>query len=294
MRDRRFEAARGGFEDRESEIKDVTGHVLISSEDFESILHLPDRLLALERLAQRSGRVLRIVFFLRNQIDYFESLYLEQLRHGCGQEVSRLAEEALRTGWLSLDEWVYQFDYARMLEILSGALEDSAVSVGVYDAGSRANIATAFLRIARLEVVRPFDLSTPERFHTRPALTDSLRSFLRNRLDGTLSYSALRSATKAMERARFEAVALGAEWRKRFADRFKAGNSQVCRRLGLVETALSGSTAVPDGTAALEDVFSFETAAFVSQAAARNVSRSQLFESLTATWSPTLESRNRG
>jgi hypothetical protein len=285
MRDRRFDAVRGSFEDLESEIKGVTGHVLISSEDFESILHLPDRLLALERLAQRCGRALQIVVFLRNQIDYFESLYLEQLRHGCGQEASRLAEEALRTGWLSIDEWVYQFDYARMLETLFGTLEHSAVSVGVYDANSRADITRAFLQISFPEVDRPFDLRTPERFNTRLPLTDSLRSFLRNRLDGALSSSALRSATKAMERAQFERVALGAELRKRFTDRFEAGNSQVCRRLERVESALSGSKAVSDGTAVLEGVFSFETAALVNQAATRSVSRAQLFESLTQAWS---------
>ncbi|MEM9845946.1 MAG: hypothetical protein AAF965_14190, partial [Pseudomonadota bacterium] len=106
--------------------------VCLSSEDFETHLRHPR---AIARLMDIAGELKANVVFLiyvRNQVEYLESLYLQFLRMGLGKDASEVVEEVLETGQFQWRRWVIHFDYAAAIRDL--AKTESEIVVQNYHA----------------------------------------------------------------------------------------------------------------------------------------------------------------
>lgn len=91
----------------------------VSSEDFETILRHKKALNRLIRTIGRANAEPVFVIYLRHQVSYFESLYLQLLRMGLGKPVLALCDEVVETGQFTWRKWVFQFDYAAMTSTLN-------------------------------------------------------------------------------------------------------------------------------------------------------------------------------
>ncbi|MGC1429753.1 MAG: hypothetical protein WA822_14285 [Albidovulum sp.] len=98
-----------------SDIRAFPGHsVLISSEDFETSLADPEALARMKDFAQSAGARPVFLVYLRNPIDYFESLYLQMLMHGQPFDADELLERVLQDGCYAYRKWIFHFDYAHI------------------------------------------------------------------------------------------------------------------------------------------------------------------------------------
>jgi hypothetical protein len=238
----------------------MAGDVVLSSEDFESILLRPEALDQLRRLAADNGREAVFVLYLRNQIAYFESLFQEMLRHGFGEECSVLAEEILATGRLRLKEWVFHFDYLEVARTL-GSLAGARFVVRPYDRLAAGGVVEDFLALAGLAPPLARDADAA-RVNRRDEMEQSLAHFHANRSgrpaegDQAAFLGALTAGLSGTP------LRLGGALRRAFAERFEAGNRTLCETEGLPDGALALSGADDDGDCVrLERLFSFEVAA---------------------------------
>src|SRR5438477_7032289 len=79
--DRRFRSSAGTLDDVASEISSFPGDAILSSEDFETILGVPDRFLPLLEHPLLKEHAFTIVLWVRDQASYLESLFFEMLGH---------------------------------------------------------------------------------------------------------------------------------------------------------------------------------------------------------------------
>src|SRR5205807_1857279 len=77
--DRRFRSSAGTLDDVASEISSFPGDAILSSEDFETILGVPDRFLPLLEHPLLKEHAFTIVLWVRDQASYLESLFFEML-----------------------------------------------------------------------------------------------------------------------------------------------------------------------------------------------------------------------
>jgi hypothetical protein len=174
-RDRRYDPRRGGLAALRTELLEVAGDVIVSSEDFESLLHRPAALAPLVKLAQDTGRTVTWVVYLREQVAYLGALYLQCLKAGFGEEYSSFVHEVLSRRAIQRWEWTFQFDYGGVLEHLS-ALETCGVLVRSYHELVGGSTVSDFFSALNI----PLDLAPSDalslRTHERNALNVSLQS----------------------------------------------------------------------------------------------------------------------
>lgn len=96
-------------------IASFPGNTVLSSEDFESLLHRPEILVPIVEALQEAGREVCIIIYVRERARYIESLYLELLKHGYPAAFNEYHDEIIRTDFLAFRSWVYQFDLERVL-----------------------------------------------------------------------------------------------------------------------------------------------------------------------------------
>lgn len=123
-RDRRFVRRLGNIELMLRQAAAVGKDTVISSEDFESALLSPERWTPLVDAIRGLGFSVTFVVYLREPASYLRSLFLENIKHGCGDEFGVVARAALERGTYSFDDWTFQFDYdliARQMARVAGA-----------------------------------------------------------------------------------------------------------------------------------------------------------------------------
>jgi hypothetical protein len=93
----------------ENLITEISGapehHILISSEDFECAGHQGPRFSALIQRLQSTRRDVAVLVYLRDQIDYTVSLYMEMLKHGL-DTFAEFLEKILTNGRYDLQSGV--------------------------------------------------------------------------------------------------------------------------------------------------------------------------------------------
>jgi len=267
-RDRRFAFRFGHFPRLRAEIEGFDGDVILSSEDFESLLPHPDRWGPIVRLAHDLGRSLVLVIYLREQGAYLESLYYQCLKAGLGEEYRAYAREALALGAIARREWAFQFDYLRAAT-QAARLPGCQLILRNYHALEGASVVADFFSALGL----PPDLldsDDPElRVHLREQPDVALTRFYRNRIGRALNpaerHALERLAALAPTHATPPSVATD------LAARFGPGNAALCDRYGIDQTGLvsSGPAAPGEGRSNLARVFSLETQLAVSGVARR-------------------------
>lgn len=110
-RDRRFTRKLGTLEDMLRQTSWGGRDTMVSSEDFETSLLTPERWSPLVEALRGLGYNVTFVVYLRDQASYLRSLYLENVKHDCGDEFSAVARSAIERGVYSLRDWTFCFDY---------------------------------------------------------------------------------------------------------------------------------------------------------------------------------------
>ena len=123
-RDRRFLGRHGNLELMLRQAASVGRDTVVSSEDFESSLLSPERWTPLVDALKGLGFSVTFVIYLREPASYLQSLFLENIKHGCGDEFGTVARTMLERGTYGFNDWTFQFDYdliARQMARVAGA-----------------------------------------------------------------------------------------------------------------------------------------------------------------------------
>ncbi len=220
--DRRFEARFGTVDDVAREIAASEMDAILSAEDFESILHTPERLASLREHPALRDRDFVLLFYMRDQVSYLESLYLEMLRHGVGATLEEFAAPLFDIGRIAFHEWVFQFDYAAMQARLQAWGRMDIVGRSYHDMIGGSVIADF------VEHVCPGLAADaqPERGNPRDPLAESLLHFFANR-QGRLSSAAERATIERIAAAiGMRPVALSSAFCGRLHHRFASSNER--------------------------------------------------------------------
>lgn len=254
-RDRRYGARHGNLADLARELAPIVGDVVISSEDFETLLPKPGAWAPLLAVAAETGRTLVPIVYVLHQAAYVESLYLQCLKAGVAEEFAAFAEEAVSRGAVSRREWVFQFDHARALEPLA-ALGPDAIVRNYHELVGGSTVAD-FLTVLGVPLSE-FDAGQiHSRTHQRADLRQSLTLFYEARTG--------RASTLLEDRAlgwmalNLPAPRVPPQMLTQFADAFRFSNEKVCRRFHLSAEGLVAPPPRPQALADLARVFSLET-----------------------------------
>lgn len=260
-RNRLFDRRHGDLRALETELRGAEGHAILSSEFMECALHRPDALSPLRALADRTGRDLVLIVYLRNQIEYWDSLFHEMIKHGDGRAYLHLATTILETGRYDFRDSVNQFDYDRVLTGLL-AWGGAGIILRNYHTLAGGSIVTDFATLLGLdEALRPHPVHAAA--NRRLTTAESLRFFYRNRADRRIS--PVESARIRHIAAQAPRPAMSRDLRQRFIDRFAEGNRRLCARFALDPTGLDlPPPPVPDTAPSLDDLFSFETQCLIT------------------------------
>jgi hypothetical protein len=260
-RSRRFDHRHGDLGDLASEIATFDGDVVLSSEIFEWFLADPPALAPIEQLARMTGRRFVIVIYLRNQIDYCESLFHEMLKHGAGREYRQHADAIAQAGQSAFRDWVNQFDYERMLDGLAGSGLCELTVRNVHSLAGGSIFADFAAAIGFDGDIQP----SPGEENSNQRLTPirALGQFYRNR--STPRMTAVQRARLRHLTERVANPVTGSALQQRFIERFAEGNRRVCAQWGLVPLGLDmADRPRPETAPTFEQFFSFETQCLIA------------------------------
>lgn len=259
--DRRFVPGWGGVARATRAIRDFPGDVVLSSEDFESVLSQPGCLKQILALAEAVGREPVLVLYLRNQQEYLPSLYLEMMKHGFGEGFASFLEEVCAFGQLRLNEWVFQFDYLKLLEELEPIFPGIIVVRNYHALDDHCAVRDILSILPLSEGCR--QAIVPVRLNPQVAIGEALGLFYRNRIGRCLDPGEARMLDELRRRLARRSVGPGPATQQRIDARFSAGNGALCAAFQVPEKGLSGDTSrcqtVYPGALELGRIFSFET-----------------------------------
>jgi hypothetical protein len=253
--DPRFSDETGTLEDLLGEIRGSTQHVVLSSEDFESVATQPDIFAGFVRTLQQGGLDVSLVVYLREQAGYAVSLYLELLKHGLSATFEEFLEEIVDQGMVRWKSWAFPFCYRTFLEQLP-----SGVPVIVRPYEARGSTVGDFLSLLELT---PADLG----IGSEPRLNSSLptsAAFLEFYLNRTNRRAEIAEDLKAAIEEAFGRgdLALSPATRAALTARFSESNRFVESRYNIAGAALdigSGLAAGASEHERPEHVFSMAT-----------------------------------
>jgi hypothetical protein len=251
--DRRFRVSAGTLDEAANAIADFPGDAILSSEDFETVLGCPSALARLLDHALLRQHAFTILFWVRDQASYVESLFFEMLGHGMAQEAGRFCHSVLSYAVVQHQDWTFHFDYQAIRRRLRSL--PTSVAVRPYSRLAGNSSLTDFLAFAELQLNTCSTEST--RINPRAALSDAVLSFGRQRLGQAWADQA------APQRLIAELVSgrqahVSAQMRAALNKRFGRGNRRLARACGFPGEALAIEAPPEDGIA-LEALFSLQT-----------------------------------
>lgn len=247
-----------------NEIKELDHDIIISSEEFEGILRDGEFLDFICCLSEKVKKKLCVVIYIRNQIDYCESLYTQILREPkevYGKTFCRHVDDILQNGVLQFQDILFQFDYNKVInELVKWDRFDLIVKN--YHALESESIVTDFASV--LGVSGPLAAGVERgRINRRDSIEVALANFYANRVGRRANLG--ESARIRYLASRLANPRMSVETQRRFIARFAEGNRQICRRLGLDPRGLDmAGTPRPGEGPTLEEVFSFETQCLIA------------------------------
>ncbi len=234
--------------------------ICLSSEDFESYLTRPRALGRILPLAKRAEARPVFVIYLRSQIDYFESLYLQLLRMGYGRTVSETLEEICVKGCLTWRKWVFQFDYSDVLDAL-GTLRGDVVCRNYHALEGGSSIADFLSVLDRGHMM----VSARTDLRANPARIErNLRRFAVNKL-GEGAQDTADQLDRAIEGQR---PRLSQTARQQIAARFAESNARAAARMGFALPLDTAPIAEEVGAPLMDRVFEAPTWEAIAQGGA--------------------------
>ena len=246
------------FQNMIAEMRGFQGNdFCISSEDFESYLARPRALKRLLSICPEISVRPVFVIYLRNQIDYFESLYLQLLRHGYSRSVTQTLDEILSTGSLAWRKWVFHFDYAAMAASLHATAPDPVLR-NYHELEGGSSISDFLTVLERPGLVAP---EKTELRANQARVERNVRRFIVNRLGEELAPPAEELDTVIDgRRPRLSDAA-----RRRFAERFGAGNASIETDYGVRLNQYGPVQPPVAGTPVLDAIFEDDTTDAIAQ-----------------------------
>ncbi len=165
------------------------GNVVVSSEDFESVLHCTDRLVPFVRHLAETGKNVRLVVYLRNQQEYAESLYLELLKHGYAEPFATFSVTC-RQGRLTYRDWTFHLNPDRVLMDLERVHGIEVIRRTYVKQAAPGEVVSDFLSVVGIEP-KLFGEDTARIVNQRNAPSQSLADFCETRLGRALDDSEL-------------------------------------------------------------------------------------------------------
>jgi hypothetical protein len=255
-RDRRFMRTVGTIDDLASEVAHFDGDVILSSEDFESISDCPDRFAPLRLHPALRDREFTFVVYVRNQVAYAESLFLELIHHGMGEEFARFVRPVFYDRKIHLREWTYQFDYTQIYARW-GALCDSHLIVRNYHQMDGGSTILDFTNLVCPGLLQR-QLDPGYRSNPRRALRYDISRFYQNRVQRPLTRQEAKTVEHLCFALRDKTILLSTSSREGLFRLFRDSNQEFCTTSGLPASGLVEAIPTPVGDLALEDFFSFE------------------------------------
>jgi hypothetical protein len=128
--------------------------VCISSEDFEQLFRKPDALRRFAGAFERIGYVVKPIFYLRPQAEYFEVIYADAIRSGAVFRFEWLMGDIFETGmYCPLSNDALPFAYSELLDAFAAAFRRENVIARRYRSGAAPTcIVREFLRIISASV----------------------------------------------------------------------------------------------------------------------------------------------
>lgn len=249
--DLRFSPSAGTVDDVAAEIAAFPGDAILSSEDFESMLGEPDRLTPLIEHNLLRNHAITILFYVRNQASYIESLFFELLKHYFREDPDFICREAIERGQLTYEDWTFHFDY----DALYTRLVTLPVSVVVlpYSRLAQNSIVFDFLNFTGL-LFRGKKLKY-FRSNDRVLLTRAFYMFVHSRLDHALANRILKNEA-ILQLKDVRTAHLSSRSRDRLIARFEEGNQRLARACDFSVEAMVIPRSPPQGSVCLEELFS--------------------------------------
>ena len=251
-----FNAHEGTLDELKEEIKNFPGDIIISSELFETIITRPESFGFLKNLAHFANKKLTIIVYLRNQILYAQSLYLELLNYEFSKEYLAYADEILTHGCIKCRGLTHQFDYERVLNSWKQVPGVDVIARN-YHALSSGSVVTDFAQCLGLgDRLR----SRPghEALNVRGANFPALHLFYHGRVRRHPNFAEI-SRIKYLTRNQIRLTSSAAMQRK-FIEKFQESNLRLCEAWGVPTDGLDmKDKPQPPSAVTLEQFFSFET-----------------------------------
>jgi hypothetical protein len=261
--DRRFRSDRGTVKDLIREIAATNLNIIISSEDFECSAHHDERFEEFIAAIRKLGIHISLVVYLRNQIDYAESLYCTLVWFGCTQPFSIFCDEILATGAIRWREWIFPFRYEDFVAKLA-SLAEVEIVVRSYDRPAMGSPILDFFSTVGISESITFSEDLP-RENQRRNLSESVRHYWNNRTGQSLDDGDLDSIAAPFReyKARWPTMSLAHQLR--FAEAFDQGNLRLSKRFQMpaFERMQQGQLLAAAGPS-LDDVFGLDVHAVLA------------------------------
>jgi len=273
-RDRRFRRTYGTVDDLAEEITQFGSNVIISSEDFESILDTPEHFAPLICHPALRDHEITLLFYVRDQISYIVSLFFELIGHGLGDELAMMVELACRDRRFRFREWKFQFDYGAICASWAAYPRVRTV-VRSYHRLDGDSIIADFIRFF-CPALALQAAATQLRANSGAPLPDRLERFYRNRVQRPLEPDEIATIQRVCTALAVRPLRLSPALTDRLATAFRRSNRTLRAVSGLAfdvptEIATAASTAV-----ALDRLFSFDGQTMIADLVSENAATALL------------------
>jgi len=211
-------AEEGVFDELFKEINNSNCNIILSSELFQSSVDVV------------------IIIYLRNQVDYIASLYLELLKHAIPDTFEEFLQTALQQKAYSLRGAFFPFDYAEFIDQLK-YLEGARVVARSYDDVANPSVIADFLSIIGLDPAE-VGIDTGLHMNARSPLTESITAFYKNcaetsapQIDGQLD--AVLPDAVLPDAVRSDVASLSHESRRKIIKTFSPTNERLFSRYNI-------------------------------------------------------------
>jgi hypothetical protein len=255
--DRRFRSDFGTAGDLVRQLATTSRNIVLSSEDFESSVYFRGRFESFLGAIQKLGIEISLVIFLRNQIDYAESLYSTLLLFGFTQPFSAFCDDILAAGEVRWREWIFPFRYDKYLAGLE-SIANIDMIVRSYDRPATGSPVLEFLSAIGLAPQRYLGNELPQD-NLRPDLADCIRHYWRNRAGYSLDDRDFETFLAPFRQTGAGWPTMSPASRARFAAAFDECNRRLCERLRLPPLELTPQGGA-NGGPPLDEIFPSDTA----------------------------------
>jgi hypothetical protein len=238
--DRRFRSEYGSISDLMAEIHDFPGDVILSSEDFECSVFSEERFRWFVHVLQRNDLAVHIIVYLRNQIDYAESLYRVMLRFGVRDPFDEFLRKVINEGQFCWQEWILSFCYKQLLASVE-SIENASIVVRSYDNPVHGSIIDDYFSILGLSAASlPIDSSI--RLNANGTIAESIRMFYQNGKGSPLDALEDQVIDGLCQSIGTRKLPLLDQSRHRLVLRFQESNELIQTRYGINLTSRGQST----------------------------------------------------